>query len=292
MTATKNNSTTNPQHKDSKQAKPQQDQELLSAYEKAAQEEDIDPRCIPIRLEEPPPVDEEIVYPNYSEEEHEIWRTLYNRQVQFLPGRACTAYLEGVRKLKLTPDRIPALRDVSRVLKETTGWRVARIPGLLHERDFFDLLSRRIFPSTDYIRRKDELDYTPAPDIFHDVFGHTPMLTQPDYAEFYQRLAKVAMQAEGEYRIQIERLHWFTIEFGLIKENGNLRIFGAGILSSYQEVQHALSDKVEKLPFDPDRIVKQDYVVYKLQERLFVLESFEQLVEEFTAWARRQGFKI
>lgn len=267
-------------------------EEFLSAYEKAAQEEGIDPRCVPIRLTEPPPVGDEISYPEYTEQEHEIWRTLYNRQRQFLPGRACKAYLEGVEALNLTADRIPALAEVSRVLERATNWRVARIPGLLHERDFFGLLSQRIFPSTDYIRYPHELDYTPAPDIFHDIFGHTPMLTQSEYAEFYQRLAKVAMQAEGEYRIMIERLHWFTIEFGLIKENGSIRIFGAGILSSHKEVQYALSDKVEKLPFDPDVVVKQDYVVYKLQERLFVLESFEQLVEEFTRWARREGFSI
>lgn len=274
------------------QPQQQKQEELLSAYEKAAQEENIDPRCIPIRLEEPPPVGDEIQYPDYSEEEHKIWKTLYNRQVQFLPGRACQAYLDGIEKIRLTPDRIPALRDISKVLWNATKWRVARIPGLLHERDFFNLLSQRIFPSTDYIRRADELDYTPAPDIFHDVFGHMPMLTQPEYAEFYQRLAKVAMQAEGEYRIMIERIHWFTIEFGLIRENGDIRIFGAGILSSYQEVQHALSDKVEKLPADFDRMAQQDYVVYKLQERLFVLESFEQLVEGFTAWAKKHGFQV
>ncbi len=259
-----------------------------SAYEKAA-EEGVDPRCIPQSLDGPPPVGDEIEYPDYTDQDHANWKYLFERQMKLLPGRAGDAFLKGVEKLGMTPERLPALADVSSNLKRETNWEVARIPGLLHEKDFFNLLSNRQFPSTDYIRGEDELDYTPAPDCFHDMFGHMPMLTQPEFADFYNLFGKAALHAEGADRPRLERLHWFTVEFGLIKQKEGLRIFGAGILSSKEEVQHALSDEVEKLPFDPAVIVEQDYTVYELQDTLFVLESFEQLVEGFTDWCMSRG---
>jgi phenylalanine-4-hydroxylase len=270
-----------------KSADPGLEQEL-SAYEKAGAE-DIDPRCIPQNLEGPPPVGDEIEYPDYPEEDHRIWGELFNRQMAMLPGRAGEAYLQGVEILGMTPDRLPALRDMSRRLDQATGWKVARIPGLLHERDFFNLLANRTFPSTDYIRGREEMDYTPAPDCFHDMFGHMPMLTEPAFADFYQLFGQAALNAEGADRPRLERLHWFTVEFGLVRQEEGLRIFGAGILSSKNEVTHALSDKVEKLPFDTARITEQDYDVWHLQDLLFVLDSFEQLVEGFRDWTRSRG---
>ncbi|HYE95866.1 MAG TPA: phenylalanine 4-monooxygenase [Rubricoccaceae bacterium] len=258
-----------------------------SAYEKEGVAE-IDPRCVPQTLDGPPPVGDEIVYPDYTEEDHENWRFLFQRQMELLPGRAGAAYLEGVRKLDMTPDRIPALADLSRALDRETGWKVARIPGLLHERDFFTLLSRREFPSTDYIRGKHELDYTPAPDLFHDIFGHMPMLTQPAFADFYQLFGQAALGAKGMDRQSLERLHWFTVEFGLIRDPDEIRIFGAGVLSSKGEVVHAL-DNAEHRPFSVDAVINQDYEVWHLQPILFVLESFDQLVTEFRAWATSRG---
>jgi len=260
----------------------------LSAYEKAA-EGGNDPRCVPLTLDGEPPLGDEIVPPTYPESDHDSWRFLFDRQMQTLPGRAADAYLYGVDLLGMERERIPRLRDLSRTLQKSTGWRVARIPGLLHEKDFFRLLSERKFPSTDYIRGKDELDYTPAPDLFHDIFGHMPMLTNPAFADFYQELARASLQATGQDRISLERLHWFTVEFGLIRDKGGIRIFGAGILSSKEEVTHALGDQVKKIPFDPFRIIEQEYDVWHLQPILFVLDSFEQLVEGFRAWARSRG---
>lgn len=261
---------------------------FLSAYEKAGAD-DIDPRCVPQTLDVPPPVGEEILYPGYSEIDQETWRMLHARQTAFLPGRACDAYLAGARTLTLDGQRIPALRDLSARLTEATGWTVARVPGLVHERDFFDLLSRRVFPSTDYIRGREELDYTPAPDLFHDIFGHMPMLTEPAFADFYQRFGQAALTATGLQRVQMERLHWFSVEFGLIRQADGRRIFGAGILSSHNEVQHALSDAVEVRPYDPAAVAAQDYDVWHLQPVLFELESFEQLTASFTAWATKEG---
>ena len=260
----------------------------LSAYEKAAAE-GVDPRCVPQHLETPPPVGTEITYPTYESLDHTIWKTLFNRQMGMLPGRAGEAFLNGVKTLQLTEDRIPALSTLSSILEETTQWRIARIPGLLHERDFFELLSQRIFPSTDYIRGEEELDYTPAPDLFHDIFGHMPMLTQPAFADFYHLFGQAALNAKGAHRNQLERMHWFTVEFGLVTQAEGRRIFGAGILSSKDEVVHALSDNVDARPFSTNAVVNQDYEVWHLQNVLFVLDSFEQLVTEFDAWTKAEG---
>ena len=259
-----------------------------SAYEKADADA-LDPRCIPQTLDGPPPVGEQIEPPDYTEQDHANWRFLFERQMRLLPGRAGEAFLQGVEILGMTPDGIPALRDLSRNMERATGWRIARIPGLLHEKDFFGLLAERLFPSTDYIRRQDELDYTPAPDCFHDMFGHMPMLTQPAFADFYQLFGQAALQAEGPDRPRLERLHWFTVEFGLIRQDEGTRIFGAGILSSKEEVTHALSDAVTVHPFSPERVVEQDYDVWHLQDTLFALDSFDQLVEGFQRWTSERG---
>lgn len=184
---------------------------------------------------------------------------------------------------------IPALADLSNALNSATGWQVGRIPGLLHEKDFFDLISKRIFPSTDYIREENELDYTPAPDCFHDMFGHMPMLAQPSVADFYQMFGQSALHATGMQRTHLERLHWFTIEFGLIRQAEGLRVFGAGIMSSKEEALHALSDEVEVIPFSLETVIQQEYEVWNLQPTLFALDSFDQLVDEFRFWSSKQG---
>lgn len=260
----------------------------LSAYEKAALEGN-DPRCVPQYLDGPPPVGSEIIKPDYTAEQNENWGYLFNRQMDLLPGRAGEAFLDGVRLLGLNDKGIPALADLSAKLEAATGWKVARIPGLLHEKEFFDLISQRIFPSTDYVREKHELDYTPAPDCFHDIFGHMPMLTEPAVADFYQMFGKSALHAKGEQRTHLERLHWFTIEFGLIRQPEGMRVFGAGIMSSKNEVVHALSDEVEVIPFSLERVIAQEYEVWHLQPTLFALDSFDQLVDEFRFWTSRQG---
>ncbi len=270
---------------------PKDENQSLSAYEKAAAE-GIDPRCIPQKLTGPVPEDDQIIYPNYSESDHEIWKFLYERQMKFLPGRVCTEYLNGTKKLNFTPEKIPALKDLSAVFKKTTGWTIARVPGLIDVNDFFALLKRKVFPSTDYIRGKDELDYTPAPDLFHDMFGHMPLLTDPDFASFYQKFGEAALHAEGTKRKQLETFHWFTVEFGLIKKPEGIRIYGAGIVSSLGEVQHALSSEVKVFDFDPERIVKQEYDVWHLQPVLFAINSFEELKEGFKEWTKRKGLLV
>ena len=157
---------------------------------------------------------------------------------------------------------------------------------MIHEENFFDLLRQRIFPSTDYIRGKDELDYTPAPDCFHDMFGHMPLLTDENFANFYQKFGKAALNAKGMDRKYLETFHWFTVEFGLIKQTEGMRIYGAGIISSLQEVKHALSDEVEVREFIPEKMILQEYDVWHLQPILFAIESFQHLEEGFDRWAK------
>ncbi len=264
------------------------DPKILSAYEKAAKE-GIDPRCIPQKLNGKVPVGNDILYPTYPQSDNENWKFLFDRQTHFLPGRACDEYLEGLDKLQFTPDKIPNLKELSKVFTETTGWSVARVPGLIDPNDFFEFLRQRIFPSTDYIRGKEELDYTPAPDCFHDMFGHMPLITNKDFASFYQIFGEAALNAKGVDSKYLETFHWFTVEFGLIKNPAGLRIYGAGILSSKEEVQHSLSDAVDVVDFDVEKIIHQEYDVWHLQPILFAVESLKQLEEGFRDWTKKKG---
>ena len=196
-------------------------------------------------------------------------------------------FLTGLAALKLEPDRIPALADVSRKLSAATNWQIARTPGLLDAHDFFSYLARRIFPCTDYIRARSELDYTPAPDCFHDIFGHTPMIMHPRFANFYQKIGQAALACKDPAVEEgLTRIYWFTVEFGLIRNPGGLRIYGNGIISSSGETQHSLTDKVKKVPYRPETLAAQAYDIWHFQDTLFVIESFDQLEQEFVRWAR------
>ncbi len=257
----------------------------LSAYEKAGLE-GKDPRCVPIKMDSPLPVGHAIEAPAYTADAHEIWQFLIQRQLAILPGRACEEFITGLEHLQLPNNRIPSLSELSDTLYQATGWQVARTPGLLHEEDFFRLLSEKVFPSTDYIRGRHELDYTPAPDIFHDVFGHMPMITDPDFADYYQMYGLASLHAGGENRRKLERFHWFTVEFGMLYEQQVPRIYGNGILSSHQETFHALGDTVERRAFDPEAMAVQDYEVWHLQPILYVVDSLKTLKTEFKKWAQ------
>lgn len=263
-------------------------QQQLTAYEKAAQA-GIDPRCIPQKLTGTVPVGADIAYPNYPASDHETWQALYNRQMSLLQGRICQEYIKGAALMGFQPQSIPSLSSLSKALSAATGWQVARVPGLIHEEDFFGLLRQSIFPSTDYIRGKEELDYTPAPDLFHDIFGHMPLLTNTDFANFYRKFGQAALNARPEQHIMLERFHWFTVEFGLIATAQGMRIYGAGIISSLTEVSHSLSGNVQVKPFNPQAIVQQEYEVWHLQPLYFAIESFEQLEQGFTVWSQQQG---
>jgi phenylalanine-4-hydroxylase len=265
---------------------------VITPSPEAKEQDGSDPRCIPIKLGTPIPVGDEIIYPAYSDEDHDVWRTLYARQEKLLPGRAAGEFLTGLKALELDRDRIPALADVSRKLQEGTGWRIARTPGLLDAHDFFSHLARRIFPCTDYVRGRAELDYTPAPDCFHDIFGHTPMIMHPRFANFYQKIGKAALRCgDGAVEEGLTRIYWFTVEFGLVQNTEGLRIYGNGIISSYAETQFSLTEKVRKHPFVADEVARQAYDIWHLQEDLFIVGSFEELELRFDDWAARNALE-
>ena len=249
-----------------------------------------DPRCLPHKLTGPLPFGGDCDYPVYSAEEHAIWHTLYTRMTELLPGRAADEFLTGLAALGLDHEKIPALAAVSRQLQRTTGWQIARTPGLLDAHDFFAHLARRVFPCTDYIRGCHELDYTPAPDCFHDIFGHTPMIMHPRFADFYQKIGQAALACRDPAREQeLTRIYWFTVEFGLVQNPGGLRIYGNGIISSAGETLHSLTAQVEKRPFVPEETALQPYDIWHFQDRLWTVDSFDQLEAEFVRWARTHG---
>ena len=249
-----------------------------------------DPRCVPHKLAGPLPVGDACVYPDYTAEEHDVWRTLYARMAQLLPGRAADEFLTGLDALGLNHERIPALADVSRRLQTTTGWQIARTPGLLDAHDFFSHLARRVFPCTDYIRGRSELDYTPAPDCFHDIFGHTPMIMHPRFADFYQKIGQAALACRDPATEEgLTRIYWFTVEFGLVQNPGGLHIYGNGIISSSGETMHSLTAAVEKRAFVPEQTARQPYDIWHFQDVLWVVESFDQLEAQFVRWSKAHG---
>ena len=236
----------------------------------------------------------QVPVPQYTEEEHGTWELLIQKQFSLMPGRACDEFIEGLRRLDLPRKQIPKLIDVSKRIESFTGWKLLRVDGLVHPRDFFKLLSQRIFPSTDFIRKRNELMYTPAPDMFHDLFGHTPLLTNPDFTEFFEAIGNVGAAALAKYpedhevHLQLQRLYWFTVEFGLVKHSaGGMRAYGAGSVSSPQELEFCVGPDCRRHPFDVQITSNQDYDIWHLQEDVFVVESFADLGKKFRAWAAK-----
>ena len=216
----------------------------------------------------------------YTAEEHATWDTLFARQTGLLPGRASDAYLSGLDALRLSDGGIPHFEELSDRLAKLTGWRVVAVPGLVPDEVFFDHMANRRFVAGNFIRRPDQLDYLQEPDVFHDVFGHVPMLADPvfaDYLEAYGRGGQRAMQHDALK--WLGRLYWYTVEFGLIREGGGLRIYGSGIVSSFAESRFALdSDSPHRIGFDLARVMRTDYRIDDFQQNYFVIDSFDQLL--------------
>lgn len=218
-------------------------------------------------------------YIEYSAVEHDTWHTLITRQVQLVQGRACPEYLQGVEQLGLSAEQIPQLGDINRVLAGTTGWQVERVPALIPFQTFFELLASRRFPVATFIRTPQELDYLQEPDIFHEVFGHCPLLTNPWFAEFTHTYGKLGLAADKQQRVFLARLYWMTIEFGLVDTPQGRRIYGGGILSSPRETLYSLSDEPEHLPFDPLDCMRTPYRIDILQPLYFALPDLKCLFD-------------
>jgi len=217
----------------------------------------------------------------YTEVEHETWNTLYAWQMKILPGRACDAYMRGLDALDLNTGGIPDFEVMNPKLQALTGWTVVCVPGLVPEDVFFDHLAHRRFVSGQFIRKPDQLDYLQEPDIFHDVFGHVPMLTDPDFAAYMEAYGKGGQRAASLGMLdKLARLYWYTVEFGLMKEAEGLRIYGAGIVSSATESVFCLEDtSPNRLGFDLERVMKTLYRIDDFQQVYFVIDSIEKLKE-------------
>src|SRR5687768_5574578 len=220
---------------------------------------------------------------NYSADDHRVWATLFDRQRQILVGRASDEFLRTQETMGMTPDRIPKFDDLNRMLRAATGWELVGVEGLLPELVFFDHLANRRFPVTWWIRTPEQLDYLAEPDLFHDLFGHVPLLMQPVFADYMQAYGKGGVKAHAigpDALAQLTRLYWYTVEFGLIRTDEGLRIYGSGIVSSKGESIHCLdSAACNRIGFDLERVMRTCYRIDTYQKTYFVIDSFEQLMQ-------------
>ncbi|PWB17250.1 MULTISPECIES: phenylalanine 4-monooxygenase [Comamonas] len=219
-------------------------------------------------------------YAAYTEADHDTYRRLYARQKALLPGLASQAFIDALPSLGVE-DRIPRFEDINQRLRQATGWEIVAVPGLIPEVPFFSLLANRKFPVTDWIRKPEEFDYVVEPDIFHDLFGHVPLLFNPVIADYVQRYGQGGLKAERLGACEmLSRLYWYTIEFGLIREKGEIRAYGAGILSSSGELQHAVTSPLpQRLPLSLERTMRTRYKIDSYQQTYFVIDDFQQLFD-------------
>ena len=216
----------------------------------------------------------------YTPQEHAVWDELFARQSAMLPGRAAPEYLAGLDILHLSRPGIPNFEELNEKLGKATGWRVVAVPGLVPDDVFFEHLANRRFVAGRFIRRADQLDYLEEPDVFHDVFGHVPMLAHPVFADYMQAYGEGGLRAQQYGAIdKLARLYWYTVEFGLIRSGDGLNIYGAGIVSSHGESLFALDDpSPNRIAFDMERVMRTKYRIDDYQQAYFVIESFEQLL--------------
>ena len=221
----------------------------------------------------------EQVYSNYTQEDFDVWRTLYQRQTELLKDTVSSEYLKALGLVGFSAERIPDFDEVAELLKPLTGWSLTVVPNISEQREFFTFLSQKRFTATCWLRSMEQLDYLEEPDMFHDVFGHVPLLSNKHYTDFFEAISHIALEHIDDAKAieLLGRIYWFTIEFGLIRENGELKIYGAGIISSYGETKNCLSGSTEKFPFDVSHIFNSSFRTDILQDRYFVIDSYEQL---------------
>jgi phenylalanine-4-hydroxylase len=216
----------------------------------------------------------------YTDDENAVWRDLITRQRPIVEQYAAPEYLEALERMHFPTDHIPQPEETSAVLREHTGWEVAPVPALIPFDRFFELLANKQFPAASFIRTREEFDYLQEPDIFHEVFGHTPLLTDPRFAEFTHAYGKAGLGASKKDRVMLARLYWFTVEFGLMNTPAGLKTYGAGIVSSVGETPYSIeSDKPIRQPFDPLEVLRTPYRIDIYQTNYFVIDSLDQLFE-------------
>jgi len=220
---------------------------------------------------------------DYTRTEHEVWATLFRRQREVLKGRACNEFLENQERFGMSPDAIPKFQDLNKVLKAGTHWEIVGVEGLLPDEIFFDHLANRRFPVTWWIRKPEQLDYLSEPDLFHDLFGHVPMLLNPVFADYVQAYGRGGVKAHklgADALMNLTRLYWYTVEFGLIDTSEGVRIYGSGIVSSKGESIYSLeSASPNRIGFDLERIMRTQYKIDTYQQTYFVIDGFQQLMD-------------
>ncbi len=218
----------------------------------------------------------------YSPCEHRVWDELFARQSTMLRGRASTSFLEGLDTLRLSRSGIPDFEELSERLRKLTGWQVVAVPGLVPDAVFFEHLANRRFVAGRFIRKPEQLDYLEEPDVFHDVFGHVPLLSNPAFADYMQAYGLGGLRALDFHALKnLARLYWYTVEFGLIREHGAIRLYGAGIVSSFSESVFALDDpSPNRLQFDLERVMRTRYRIDDYQQSYFVIDGFEDLLHQ------------
>ena len=226
----------------------------------------------------------------YTAEQHDVWRVLYERRMADLKTTGSEVYLRGAERIGLCPDLVPDLAVVNEKLAGLTGWRAVAVNGFIPAPEFFRCLSGRKFPTTVIVRPREQLDYLPEPDIFHDVFGHVPLHASPAFADYLQRFGQIACRAEREEQIRgMARLFWFTVEFGLVREEGRVKAYGSGLISSHADGVHALGPNCERRPFSVDAVLAQSFEIDHVQPVLFVIDSLGLLFHAAQEAAQKLG---
>ncbi len=220
-------------------------------------------------------------YDKYTSEDHQVWSMLYAEQMAHLPNVATAAYLKGIETVQFVPDKVPHFSVINAELAKTTGWEVYIVPGLIDNKPFFEHLARREFPATTWLRKLEQLKYIEEPDMFHDIFGHVPLLSEQFFCNYLQGLSDIALEyIENPTAVElIARMYWFTVEFGLIKEAEAIKIYGAGILSSPGESVACVAPEAVHVPFDIQHILDTPYIKDKFQAKYFVIDSYKQLFD-------------
>ena len=235
----------------------------------------------------------------YTPAQHAVWQTLFERQRQLLQGRACDAFIQGIEALPISAQRIPDFKALSEVLLQRTGWQVVAVPGLVPDEVFFEHLAHRRFPAGQFIRQAHQLDYLEEPDVFHDVFGHVPLLMNPVMADYLQAYGQGGLRAQSLGMLdKLARVYWYTVEFGLVQQADGLRIYGAGIASSAAETVFALEDESpQRLRFELERVMRTNYRIDDFQESYFVVDHLDALlalarIDFAPVYQRAQGAEL
>ncbi len=232
-------------------------------------------------------MEEKRPFHNFTDHDHGTWRLLYEKQLPRVQKYACQIWLDGLEKLNLRAERMPDFYALDQKFQELVDWELVSTPVQFSDgQDWFEHLAARKFLITEYIRERDDLDYTPMPDIWHDTFGHLPLMVNRQYADYVQKFAQYALQFSKEDRKSLGSLWWYTIEFGFMMENGEMKAFGAGLMSSPGEMDHAYSDDVRKVPYSLEEFEKIDPSPRAMHDKLFILDSMEQLEHSVVDWVK------